>query len=59
MAQSLYIAQGTHGLQVYLNNYPRLTFDLFLYQGQICIPVHSYGGKIENSVSQNVLKTSW
>ena len=39
------------------NDHLRLTLDLFLQQGQICISMHLCGKKVENLVSQNVLKT--
>ena len=41
-AESWYIASGTQGLHVWLNNDPALTFDL-LRQGQIFVPMHLYG----------------
>ena len=30
----------------------------FLRQGQICVPIHLYGGFVEMYFSQNVLKTN-
>ena len=44
--------------QVCSNDDPRLTFDCLKRQGQIYIPMHLYGENIENSVSQNELKTN-
>ena len=48
---------GLKIIQVCSNEDQRLTFDL-LRHGQICVPMHLYGENIENSVSQNVIKTN-
>ena len=48
----------TQGLPSCSNDDPRLTFDLFTGQGQICISMHLYGENVEKSFSQKVLKTN-
>ena len=54
-AESWYIAlRSTKFIQMVIVGWP-LTF---LWQGQICIPMHLYGENVEKSFSQNVLKTN-
>ena len=51
-AKSCYIAFRTQVYQVCSNDNRR-----FLWQDQICVPMHLYGENIEKSVSQDILKT--
>ena len=50
----LYTYGKTKFVQMMTANEP-LTF---LWQGQICIPMHLYGENVEKSFSQNILKTN-
>ena len=48
---------GLKVIQICSNDDPRLTFDLFTAQS-ISVPTQLHWENIENSVSQNVLKTN-
>ena len=55
-AESWYIALETEVYQVCSNEDPRMTFDLFMARSN-CVSVYLYRETVENSFSQNLLKT--